>query len=99
VKPIGDLEPEIGQRPLPEEVEELRAAYLATLQRSTRSSCQRAVYVDYASELIEGVIISAGGALARFFGGEWYRETIPPIQRELEAIREALPIDVAARAQ
>jgi hypothetical protein len=60
---------------------------------------QRAVYVDYASELIEGVVISVGSALARFFGGDWYRETIPPMQQELEAIRQALPIDAAARAE
>jgi hypothetical protein len=60
---------------------------------------QRAVYVDYASEVIEGTILSVGSALARFFGGEWYRDTIRPLQQELEAIRNAFPIDADERAR
>lgn len=60
---------------------------------------QRAVYVDYGGEVIEGTIMGVGSALARFFGGEWYRDTIRPIQDELEAMRRALPIDAEARAQ
>jgi hypothetical protein len=59
---------------------------------------QRAIYIDFASELIEGTLLSVGSALARFFGGEWYRDTIPPLQQELEAVRNALPIDAAERA-
>lgn len=60
---------------------------------------QRAVYIDYASEVIEGAIIGIGSALARFFGGEWYRDTIRPLQQELEAVRNALPIDAEERAR
>lgn len=60
---------------------------------------QRAVYVDYASEAIEGVLINVGNALARFLGGDWYRATIPPIQEQLAAVRDALPIDEEARAR
>jgi hypothetical protein len=60
---------------------------------------QRAVYIDYASEALEGVILSIGSALARFLGGDWYRDTILPIQRELQAVREALPIGSEERAR
>lgn len=60
---------------------------------------QRAVYMDYASEALEGVVIGVGSGLARFLGGDWYRQTIPPMQEQLAAVREALPIDEAARAQ
>jgi hypothetical protein len=58
---------------------------------------QVALYVDYVSELIEGSIIGVGDALAQFSGGEWYRATIPPLQAELEAVRQALPIDADER--
>jgi hypothetical protein len=60
---------------------------------------QRAVYIDYASEVIEGTILSVGSALALFFGGEWYRDTIRPLQQELEAVRNGLPIDAEERAR
>lgn len=59
---------------------------------------QRAIYVDYGSELIESAVIAVGNALARFLGGDWYRDTVRPLQEELEAVRQALPIDAAARA-
>jgi hypothetical protein len=60
---------------------------------------QRATYVDYASELVEGTLIQVGNALARVYGGDWYRYTVPPIQAGLEAVRQALPIDKEERAR
>jgi hypothetical protein len=60
---------------------------------------QRAVYVDYASEAIEGVLIGVGNGIARFLAGDWYRETVPPMQEQLAAVREALPVDAEERAR
>lgn len=60
---------------------------------------QRAVYVDYASEAVEGVLIGVGSGVARLLGGDWYRDTIPAMQEQLAAVREALPIDEQERAR
>ena len=59
---------------------------------------QRAIYVEYASDLIEAVVIAVGSALSQFYGSAWYRATILPMQRDLHALAEALPIDANQRA-
>lgn len=59
----------------------------------------RAAYVDYASELIEQIVMEVGDALAVIYGGDWYRETVRPLVTALHAVRDDQPIDSAVRAR
>jgi hypothetical protein len=53
----------------------------------------RATWASYASELIEQVVLEVGDALARFYGGDWYRETVRPLVEGLRAVRADQPLD------
>jgi hypothetical protein len=52
----------------------------------------RATWVSYASELIEQVVLEVGDALARFYGGDWYRDTVRPLVEGLGAVRADQPL-------
>jgi hypothetical protein len=44
--------------------------------------------VEYGGQLIEQIAIQVGHTLARFFGREFYDETVRPAIRAMEAIRD-----------
>jgi hypothetical protein len=53
----------------------------------------RATWLSYASELLEQVILEVGDALTRFYGGDWYRETVRPLVHGLHAVRADQPLE------
>ncbi len=57
----------------------------------------RAVYVDYGGELIEQITMDVGSTLARFFGREFYDQTVKPLIRAMHVIRDDMPIDANVR--
>ncbi len=59
----------------------------------------RAVYVDYASALIEQIIVEVGHGLTGFYGRDWYDQTVTPLVAALHALREDMPIDEGVRAR
>ena len=52
----------------------------------------RAIYVEYAGELLEEVIIVVGDAFADILGRGFYIKRVRPLQEELARIREEMPL-------
>jgi hypothetical protein len=58
------------------------------------SPIQRAVHVEFASQLIEEVTMRIGSALAtRFLGRDFYDNAVAPLLEGVKAVRAEMPID------
>jgi hypothetical protein len=54
----------------------------------------RAVHVDYGGELLEEVLLVVGISLGTtFLGPDYFRDEIQPLQQQLHAIRDQMPVD------
>jgi hypothetical protein len=59
---------------------------------------RRAAYVDYASELIEQIVMEVGDALAVLYGGDGTERRCGRSWKLSHAVRDDQPIDSAVRA-